>query len=178
METNSSLMIVVSKWFDMTGMYQNVHSGNLQTTKNFFTSTNILVNLPFKFDPKTSKFSEISRLSRLLHSTMLLWVMIRSLYHTGWVLSNFIYGFPSIASTALEIFFVILCSTHFAFVVGINRNQTDFIPHLNEFLSTNKQLGSKFLTEETKEPDERNWKTGKKFDDGVGRYMRLLYHRA
>ena len=140
----------------------------------FFKFTSQLTsNLPFDYNEKTCQLVDLSILSKLWYFFMLLWLAIRCSYHTFWLLTGFVHGFPSVADTTIEIAFAICTFTACILNTGAYYQKKNYMTLVNQMLRVNKRYAQDFLWPEAKSRG-RHWNTGIKYTDGCWLYMKLL----
>lgn len=142
--------------------------------KLFFKLTQKFSNLPFQYDEAIGKLNVFSSLkSKIWYATMLLWVFVRAVYHTGWIVHSIAYGFPSISDSTVEVFFAILFITVFSLNLVVYLKRQEFAEFLSKLLAVNKTWKSQYLVPQVRHRGE-HWETGERFGDGCSLYMKLL----
>ena len=142
--------------------------------KLFFRLTfRLTSNLPFDYDEKASELVELSIGLKLWYFLMLVWTAFRCVYHVFWILSGFVYGFPTVADTTIEISFAVLSFTAVFMNTVVYCERQTFMEMVNQMLKANKLYSEHFLTPEAKTRG-RHWNSGIKYNDGCWLYMKLL----
>ena len=132
---------------------------NVSTTANMFTQdtyvwlriyfkiTNLLSSTPFAYKASARSFQESSLLSMVWYIVLLIWCLLRTVWHAGWVASNLFYSLPPIADAALEAAFLIfnvsvLCMNIVSFV-----KRKSMVSFLKNMLALNSNLKSHYMLE-------------------------------
>ena len=131
----------------------------------YFKITKLLSNAPFEYKANSKSFQEIPFWSKVWYVSHLSWCLLRTAWHSGWMVSNLFYGFPSVPEAALEAAFLIFNTSVLFVNITSFWNCTSIVSFWNRMLVLNAKLKSHYMLEQSSTSE---------FNDGCAIFLQLL----